>query len=210
MIGAAQMSVQSDEYGKRALDFVQRLQKLTEYEDICRHIEQELAWFGFSCVTSFAMPGPGEHAASGLMMNNRPPEYIARYVEKNYIVHDPAVTELRHTLDPYSWSDIRNRRPLKKGEKAIIDEASEFGSREGFIIPIVKLSGSAALFCPCGEEPDLTDRARAALEVIGIYTQRPSPATSRTPNRSSTHFAGPMRSCKRSASAKSRSDLPKI
>jgi DNA-binding CsgD family transcriptional regulator len=164
------MALQSDEYAKRALDFVQRLQRLTEYDHICQHITKELEWFGFTCVTSFSMPGPGEHAAAGVLLNNRPEEFISRYVEKNYIVQDPAVTELRRTVDPYSWGDIRKRRNLKKSEKIIMDEASEFGAREGFIIPIVKLSGSAALFCPCGERPDLSPRARAALEIIGIYS----------------------------------------
>ena len=36
------MSFQGDEYGKRTLDFVQRLQKLTSYDDICRHVVTEL------------------------------------------------------------------------------------------------------------------------------------------------------------------------
>jgi hypothetical protein len=37
------LSFQGDEYGKRTLDFVQRLQQLTSYDDICRHVVTELA-----------------------------------------------------------------------------------------------------------------------------------------------------------------------
>jgi LuxR family quorum sensing-dependent transcriptional regulator len=164
------MNVAGDVYGKRTLDFVERLQNLTDYDDVCRHVVKELEWFGFTCLTSFSMPGPGADLKDGILLNNRPPEYTKRYFEKNYLAHDPAITELRKNLNPYTWSDIREGRKLNKTEKTILDEGGEFGFNDGFIIPIVTLSGSKSLFCPCGPEPDLTQRARAAVEIIGIYS----------------------------------------
>jgi len=159
-----------DEYSKRTLDFVQRLQQLTDYDEICALIMKELEWFGFSCVTSFSLPGPGTQLKDGILLNNRPEEYVERYAEKNYVIHDPVVKELRTNINPYSWGDIRDGRDLKKSERAIIDEARDFGARDGFIVPIVSRSGSVSLFCPCGLEPDLSPRARAAVEIIGIYS----------------------------------------
>jgi len=164
------LSFEGDEYGKRTLDFVQRLQQLTNYDDVCRHITTELEWFGFTWVTSFSIPGPGCQLKDGILLNNRPEEYVDRYAEKNYVIHDPVVKELRRNMNPYSWGDVREGRDLKKSERAIIDEARDFGARDGLIIPIIKLSGSISLFCPCGFEPNLSPRARAALEIIGIYS----------------------------------------
>jgi LuxR family quorum sensing-dependent transcriptional regulator len=166
------MSFTGDEYSKRALDFVQRLQGLTSYEDICAAILQEMEWFGFSCVTSFSIPGPGCQLKDSIWLNNRPAEYVERYAERNYVIHDPLVKELRRNMNPYSWGDVREGRDLKKSERTIIDEGREFGAHDGLIIPIVTLSGSMALFSPCGREPDLSPRARAALEVIGIYSHQ--------------------------------------
>ena len=160
-----------DEYSRRTLDFVQRLQQLTDYDEICRNITSELEWFGFSCVTSWSLPGPGSrHPADGVVMNTRPQEFIDRYCEKNYVAYDPTILELRKTLNPYSWNDVRKRRDLNKAQKTIFDEAQDFGARDGFIVPIVSLSGSTAVFSPCGLEPDLSERARAAIEVIGVYS----------------------------------------
>jgi LuxR family quorum sensing-dependent transcriptional regulator len=113
--------------------------------------------------------GLGRHAT--ILMNNRPQEYVDRYIEKNYLLRDPVVTELRNTLNPYTWSDVRARRDLSKDEKAIIDEAREFDARDGLVIPIATSSGSVSLFSACGREPNLSERARAALEIIGIYSQ---------------------------------------
>jgi len=160
----------ADPYAQRTLDFVERIQSLEAYEDICQEIVAELDWFGFSCVTALTLPGPGETLEDGLLMNNRPTEYTEHYIEQNYVVRDPVVTELRQTVDPYSWSDIRERRDLGKADQRIMDEARDFDVRDGLIIPIVTLSGTMSIFSPCGREPNLSRRARSAMEIIGIYS----------------------------------------
>jgi len=160
----------TDEYAKRTLDFVQRLQKLTDYDEICRLVASELNWFGFTHVSCISMPGPGQEQSECLLMNTRPQEYVDRYIEKNYVTRDPVIKELRRTLNPYSWNDIRERRELSRSERAIMDEAQDFEARDGLTIPIMTLSGSMTLFCPCGREPNVTERARAAVEIIGIYS----------------------------------------
>jgi len=166
------MPMESDIYAKRMLDFVERLQKLDKYDDICREVTAEMEWFGFSHVSSWSLPGPGDGPDECIVFNNRPQEYTDRYVEKNYVLRDPVITELRKTLHPFSWGDVRERRQLGKPEKAILDEAREFGATDGFIIPIVTLSGSMSLFAPCGREPNLSQRARTALEIIGVYSHQ--------------------------------------
>lgn len=166
------MNTDGDVYGRRTLDFVERLQKLKHYDEICVEIQKELAWFGLSCVTAWSMPGPGRPHDEGIMLNTRPQEFIENYRDKKYLVHDRLITEMRETLTPYSWSDVQKRRKLSKLEQHIIDEGRDFNMREGLIIPIVTLSGSVSVFSPCGSEPDLSQRARSALEIIGIYSQQ--------------------------------------
>lgn len=166
------MQTAGDQYAQRTLDFVERLQSLRAYDDICREITKELEWYGFSCVTDLTIPGPADSLVDGITLNTRPTEYVERYVEQNYVVRDPVVTELRETVDRYSWSDVRERRDLSCADARIIDEASEFDVREGFTVPIVTLSGSVSIFCPCGRDPDLSPRARSALEIIGICSHQ--------------------------------------
>lgn len=164
------MAFETDAYAKRALDFVQKLQQLTDYSEVCRLITAEMEWFGFSCVSSWSIPGPGDKPEDCLLINNRPQEYVERYIEKNYVVRDPVVAELRRTVYPFSWNDVRERRPLSKSELNIMDEGRDFGARDGFIVPIVTLSGAVSLFSPCGLDPNLSQRARAAVEIIGMFS----------------------------------------
>jgi LuxR family quorum sensing-dependent transcriptional regulator len=157
-------------YSQRPLDFVQKVEGLQTYEEICSAVTDELAWFGFSCVTSFMMPGPGEPFKKGVHLNTRPQDYLDRYEEKNYVVRDPVVTELRHSVRPFSWSDVMKRRNLTRADRRIIEEAREFDVNDGLIIPIVTLSGGMSVFSPCGRNPDLSPDARRAVELISLYS----------------------------------------
>ncbi len=157
----------SDEYGRRTLDFIEKLQRLNHYDDIRDLVIKELEWYGFTRVSSWSMPGPGESPDGKVVLNTRPSDYIEHYVAHQYIDRDPVITELGHTLSAFSWEDLRKHRRLTKAELRILDEGHEFGADNGFIIPIVSRSGSMAVFSPCGSDPNLSPRARSALEILG-------------------------------------------
>jgi LuxR family quorum sensing-dependent transcriptional regulator len=180
----------TDVYATRALDFVERLQQLTTFDEVSRLIIAELKWFGFEYITSWAIPGPGTEAKDRVVLNTRPLDYIDRYNEKKYFLHDPVVTELRKNVSPFSWGDVRAHRELTKSETRILDEGREFDAYDGFIVPIISATGEIALFSPCGRNPNLIPRARSALEIIGVFShhalrrvlaQRVREETSHTP-----------------------------
>lgn len=156
-----------DIYGKRALDFVEDLQQLTDASGIAGRIERELAWFGFSCVTIGDLPAPGVEPR--ILLNTRPLDYALHYQRENYFQKDPVVLALSRSFAPVAWQDVRKQK-LSRRERTIIDEGREFGARDGILIPIFGASGSLSLFSPCGFAPDLSARARSALEMIGIYS----------------------------------------
>ena len=117
-----------DLYGKRALDFVESLRHCADATSICDLLVEELAAFGLTHVTDWTLPGPGESVDKGVLLNTRPADdYVEHYVGQNLVVRDPVMTELRHTVDPYSWGDVRARRSLTRNLLRIMDEAAEFG-----------------------------------------------------------------------------------
>jgi LuxR family transcriptional regulator, quorum-sensing system regulator BjaR1 len=160
----------SHAYEKRPLDFVEKLESLETFEEICGAVSEELNWFGFTCITSFMMPAPGEPLKKGIYLNTRPQEYIDRYAEKNYVYRDPVVTELRRTVRPFAWSDILRRGTLSRDERRIVEEAQDFEVNDGLIVPIVTLSGGISVVSPCGRNPDLSPDARRAVELISLYS----------------------------------------
>ncbi len=162
----------TDEYARRAFDFVSRMQRATDFDEICSEITKELEWFGLTAFTSLSHIGPGRSMADCLMANTRPEEFSLRYVAKNYIEIDPIVTELRRRVRMFSWTDVYANRPLTKTERWIIEEGREFGLRDGLTIPIPTASGMLDVFSPCGLEPNLSKRARQALDIICTFAHK--------------------------------------
>jgi LuxR family transcriptional regulator, quorum-sensing system regulator BjaR1 len=177
----------NDEYSRRTFDFVARIQKLRDYKAIVRAIEIELEWYGLTAFTSLTSVGPDRPVTDAVLANTRPQEYILRYVQQNYVVRDPLVTELRRKVHIYSWNDLRNDRPLSKEQRFIIDEASEFGLRDGLTVPIATASGLIDIFSPCGEAPNLSERARQALDVVCTYAHKALQLAAADKSRNESH-----------------------
>ena len=164
------MDTNSDSYATRTLDFVERISCFDDQKHICNEIERELLWYGLTNVTIKNIPGPSGSLEDGMILNTRPAEYLDHYIENNYIFSDPVVLELFKTTNSYTWNDIRETRKLSKNQKFIMDEGREFGATDGYVVPIHTLTGEVAIFSPCGEAPNLSSRARSALELIGMYS----------------------------------------
>ena len=166
------MAFENDEYGRRTLDFVERLRQLSNYEDIKNLVVDELEWYGLNFVTSWSMPGPGDGMAaeSSVVLNTRPLEFLEQYVVNGYGYCDPVLAELRDTHAPFTWGDVLQKRRLNKAEQRVMAEAKNFGADDGLIVPIVSANGSVSIFSPCGRKPNLSRRARSALEIIGLYS----------------------------------------
>jgi LuxR family quorum sensing-dependent transcriptional regulator len=165
------MFSEHDIYGKRALDFVEDLQRLDDYDAVCRRITEELEWFGYTCVSVWNVPGPAQDLDSAILFNNRPEDYSEHYKRQNLVVRDPVVIALRSNVAPFTWDDVR-AQGLSKSARQILDEGRDFDARNGLVVPILTASGALALFSPCGRDPNVSPRARAAVEMIGIYSHQ--------------------------------------
>jgi len=165
------MPIDKDPYGRRTLDFIDKLRSLTDFNEVSQAIFKEIEWFGFDCVSILTMPGPEPaDLRERILLNTRPPEFTQRYIEKNYVAYDPVLKEVRKDFNSYSWTDIRRLGGLNKIEREILDEPTEFGLFDGLAVPNLTRSGAVTMFGPCGADPDLSPRARSAIELIGMYS----------------------------------------
>ncbi len=164
------MQSTENKYAVRTLEFVERVGRLERYSSICKEIEQEILWYGLTSVSILKIPGPMSTLEESMLLNTRPSEYLDLYVKNNYVIKDPVITELSQTEKSYTWSDIRKKRALNKMQKYILDEGRDFEATDGLVIPIHNLSGEISIFSACGDNPNLSNRARSSLELIGMYS----------------------------------------
>ena len=166
------MSLAPDNYGRRTLEFVSRISALTDAGEVRKLTVEELAWYGFDYVTCWSLPSIDEEVSDTFALNTRPKCYLDHYNATRLVAKDPVVTTMRETMATHAWSDVRTRRRLSKAECSIIDEGRDFGATDGLTVPVHSADGWLGVFSPCGFKPDLSPRARSALEIVGIYAHQ--------------------------------------
>jgi LuxR family quorum sensing-dependent transcriptional regulator len=111
-------------------------------------------------------------SGEGLGFGQMPPSWRDRYVEAKHAAYDPVFFHAIHASRPLTWSDCR-QRAVDAGAKAhtrqVLDEASEFGLCDGWILPMLAIGaerGAVVLGC---ERADWSEEAQASLQLVSTY-----------------------------------------
>jgi LuxR family quorum sensing-dependent transcriptional regulator len=101
-----------------------------------------------------------------------PEGWRQRYAEAHHCDTDPV---FRHALkggNPMLWSECRARATaagLSKRALSVFDEATDFGLKEGFIMPALGFGGVPGGVTFGGAEPELIVEAQLSLRLIGAF-----------------------------------------
>lgn len=101
--------------------------------------------FGFRKFSYVARGKSAEKTKYEYVATNYPKKWNAYFIEKRYFEIDPTLERARQTLMPFAWSDLKDRRSLSGIQRQLFDEASAFGLRHGFTVPIHAPGGADGL-----------------------------------------------------------------
>lgn len=133
------------------------------------------ASFGFTAIFGGIVPirrVPLEELPSRILFQHFPTEWADRYNGMGYVFRDPIVHRLRRDRMPFGWEDAFTSCPKTRDVALIKGEASEFGLRQGHVIPISTIDGTltavsfGAPFLSCSVE-DLSVLNFAASYAVG-------------------------------------------
>lgn len=90
-----------------------------------------------------------------------------RYVSQNHLAHDPVVARMNHVSTPFRWSDTYAQAVPRA--RRVLDEAGEFGLRDGFAVPIHHPDGGITGVSIATKAYDLSPRDALALQMASYY-----------------------------------------
>ena len=82
---------------------------------------------------------------------------------------DPIVERLQSDQKPFSWQDAYGSSEDPANVTLIRGEASEFGLRDGFVVPVALLDENVAAVSYGGANPDLSPDDQAVLSFVSNY-----------------------------------------
>jgi LuxR family quorum sensing-dependent transcriptional regulator len=121
---------------------------------------------GFDSYLVGTMANPASQSKEDLY-TNWPSEWVTRWVDHNYVFHDPIVQHAARTRDPFLWEDAYPNGS-KYGMK-IMQESKEFGLSEGIAFPIHTEFGPLGCVSIGAKKVSASKKTIKLLELVCIH-----------------------------------------
>jgi LuxR family quorum sensing-dependent transcriptional regulator len=125
--------------------------------------------YGFTNGGIAEMPGPNQKIEDTTMCLSWPEGWRQRYFSQNYVAQDPAQLHLARSKHPYTWDDMLACPSYTDGQRQIVHEASEFGLKVGYIVPIRQLGSGPAMVTIAGSDVEMSESEHLGLHLAAMY-----------------------------------------
>ena len=88
---------------------------------------------------------------------------------RGYAFHDPTIQRLGTGSVPFAWTEMQEECSASSIAVRVMEEAAEFGLRDGVTIPLQTLDGEIAGFSISGERLAIDPLDRGMLHLIATY-----------------------------------------
>lgn len=153
----------------RFLERVERAHDAAGVENCLLEIGKD---YGFSSVFGGIVPNyslPPAEVAERIFFQHFPKEWAIRYNDRGYVLRDPIVHRLQSDRNPFEWQEAYVSCANSDDVAVIGGEASEFGLKAGFVVPVPLLDGSVAAVSFGGGHSEVRSEDRAALGFVANY-----------------------------------------
>jgi LuxR family quorum sensing-dependent transcriptional regulator len=156
----------------RTLQFIDQIERCPDALALERCLLDVGSEYGFNAL--FGGLVPNSHVSSKeieerILFQHFPEEWAARYNDRGYVFRDPIVHRLQHDRNAFEWRDAYASCSSSEDVALIQGEASEFGLKVGFVIPVSTLDGGVTAVSFGGRHSDVGPEHRATLSFVATY-----------------------------------------
>lgn len=150
-------------------EFIEQVSGATSADDVYEFLVQKLGKYGFTNFLITDMPPPSFGLEPHIILNGWSKAWSDRYVEQNFYRFDPMAKHTRETIHPFYWDEIALDEEKDPRAQHVMDEAADFGLKQGFSVPIFGAEGEQSCVTMGGEKTERPPRAREAMHLMSIY-----------------------------------------
>jgi LuxR family transcriptional regulator, quorum-sensing system regulator BjaR1 len=164
--------MESLEYQRFAFEFIEKVERVANAEEVVDAINRVLAPFGFSYVTFAPIPILGERFDKAILATT-PGRSIAEwhkiYSDEAYNEVDPLMHHLRRSVNPFEYQEVPFEPNPNARAAEVVRLRSDFGFRRGLVVPIRGPMGSSGFVAMGGPKPDLAAHNKQAFHLTALY-----------------------------------------
>lgn len=141
-------------------------------KDICNWVLDYACQFGATNLLAGIIPPPSlsrREQLSHVLLDAWPEEWASRYFSSGYLYRDPTIRLVRQANPPFRWSQISDLCKTCPLGRRIMEEAGEFGLREGFTIPFSTIERYPVGFSIAGDKLNADPSEQLTLQLVVAY-----------------------------------------
>ncbi|MER9353804.1 LuxR family transcriptional regulator [Mesorhizobium sp. M0514] len=128
--------------------------------------------FGTTNILAGIIPPPSasrREQLSHVLLDRWPAEWTDRYFSNGYLYRDPTIRLVAQGSRPFSWRDLGSLGELWPGARRVMDEAAEFGLREGLTFSFLTIERQRVGLSIAGEKLELPPGEQDAFLLVAAY-----------------------------------------
>src|SRR5690348_16840850 len=121
------------------LNFIANVERAQTPSAICDAVLQAVKQYGFENILAGAIPRPGANKSqqeAHVILHHWPLGWWERYFSNGYLFVDPAIHAVMSGISPFLWSDLNPTCRNNPMAMQVMNEASDFGLKNGFTVPL--------------------------------------------------------------------------
>ena len=151
---------------------LEKIDAATAPSGILEELFQVLRPFGFChlLITGLPLPKDGPWQQE-ILYDGWPAEWLERYTASDHFSHDPCALRSRFAAQPFLWSELSYEQ-MTIEQLRVMNEATEFGLRDGLCVPIHLPLRTPAVVTSAGERVEIVGGDLPILEIACVQAFR--------------------------------------
>ena len=116
-------------------DFSDAISAANDVSEINSLTEQAAHELGFELVAALHTSSLFRRSPWLIRFDNYPPHWDRRLIRRGHKIIDPVLLIARRQLSAFRWSDVLPNARLSNFQRAVLDDASRLGIRQGITVP---------------------------------------------------------------------------
>jgi LuxR family quorum sensing-dependent transcriptional regulator len=157
------MAGTSVDYARAAFELIDEFDRTKTPEEVVERLASALSVFGYSAILITGVPEPPQRVEPYFLMNGWPRGWAKHHANENYYADNPTAAWCRRTINPFEWSEAVYE---PEGPPRAADDLA---TKKGFLVPVIRASGSTSCVTMAGERPEFESRAKRAVYMVSLY-----------------------------------------
>jgi LuxR family transcriptional regulator, quorum-sensing system regulator BjaR1 len=155
--------------GGETLDLIEVLGRAPTTRNLLDEMSGMLRAFGVDYLCLTGIPHAHQRFEDVMLAVRVPPEWFKIYVDENYVAIDPSIRQFRRMSRPFVWKSAPFDPEKEPRAAEMVRRVADFGLDHGLCVPVFGPSGCEGGVWMGGERPDLSERGRPLLHMVGLY-----------------------------------------